>query len=138
MAVGAVTESRAGVCLRLRERIGALVDFQFFSQQRDSSTMPSLTINTPHSLSTEEATSRIKTLFEKLKEQHKDKISNLEEKWDDNRLEYSFSTYGFNIKGEMTVEPSEVKVNGSLPFAAMMFKGQIEQSVRSELEKLLA
>jgi hypothetical protein len=37
----------------------------------------------------------------------------------------------------MTVEPNEVKINGALPFAAMMFKGKIEQSVREELEKAL-
>ena len=100
--------------------------------------MPTLTINTPHSLGAEEAKARLQKFFEKIKEQYKDKVSNLEEKWDGDRLEYSFSTFGFNIKGDMNVEPGEVKVNGNLPFAAMMFKGQIEQTVKSELEKLLA
>ena len=100
--------------------------------------MPSLTITAPHSLGTEEATSRLKAFFTKLKERHGDKLSNLEESWSDNNLAYSFSTYGFNIKGDVAVEPNEVKVNGVLPFAAMMFKGKIEQSVREELEKLLA
>lgn len=100
--------------------------------------MPSLLISTPHGLTKEEATERLKTFFNKLKERHQDKVSNLEEQWTDNRLDYSFSTYGFNIKGDLTVEPGEVKVNGSLPFAAMMFKGKIEQSVRDDLEKLLA
>jgi Putative polyhydroxyalkanoic acid system protein (PHA_gran_rgn) len=100
--------------------------------------MPSLSIATPHSLGMEVATERLKKFFEKLKARHQDKVSNLEEQWHDNRLDYSFSTYGFAIKGELTVEANEVKVNGSLPFAAMMFKGKIEQSVREELEKLLA
>lgn len=100
--------------------------------------MPSLTINTPHTLSAEEATARLKKFFEDLKQKHSDKISNLEEQWHDNKLDYSFSTYGFSIKGDMTVEPGEVKLNGQLPFAAMMFKGKIEQTVREELEKLLA
>jgi putative polyhydroxyalkanoate system protein len=100
--------------------------------------MPSLTIKVPHSLGTEEATTRLKSFFEKLKEQHQDKMSNLEEQWDGNRLAYAFSTFGFNIKGDLNVEPEEVSVNGNLPFAAMMFKGKIEQSVREELEKVLA
>jgi hypothetical protein len=100
--------------------------------------MPSLTITAPHSLGTEEATTRLKNFFQKLKERHQDKMSNLEEQWNDNRLEYAFSTYGFNIKGDVQVEPNEVKVNGALPFAAMMFKGKIEQTVKEELEKLLA
>jgi hypothetical protein len=100
--------------------------------------MPSLTITTPHALGTEEATARLKTFFQKLKERHSDKMSNMQEQWQDNRLEYGFSTYGFNIKGDVVVEANEVKVNGALPFAAMMFKGKIEQTVREELEKLLA
>jgi hypothetical protein len=100
--------------------------------------MPSMSITTPHSLGMEEATERLKTFFEKLKARHQDKVSNLEQAWHDNRLEYSFSTYGFSIKGDLTVDPNEVKINGVLPFAAMMFKGKIEQSVREELEKVLA
>src|SRR5690348_16646273 len=100
--------------------------------------MPSLSITMPHALGAEAATERLKTFFEKLKSRHQDKVSNLEEQWNGNRLDYSFSTFGFNIKGDLTVEPGEIKVNGSLPFAAMMFKGKIEQSVREELEKLLA
>ncbi|MEX0679100.1 MAG: polyhydroxyalkanoic acid system family protein, partial [Pirellulales bacterium] len=100
--------------------------------------MPSLTITVPHSLGAEEATTRLKTFFEKLKQQHQDKMSNLEEQWEGNRLDYAFSTFGFNIKGDLNIEPGEVRVNGSLPFAAMMFKGKIEQSVRDELEKVLA
>lgn len=99
--------------------------------------MPSLSIKVPHTLTAEEATARLKSFFEKLKERHADKMSNLEESWDGNRLDYAFSTFGFNIKGDMNVEPNEVCVNGSLPFAAMMFKGKIEQSVRDELEKVL-
>ena len=99
--------------------------------------MPSLSISAPHALGQEEATTRLKNFFAKLKERHQDKMSNLEEQWDDNRLAYAFSTYGFNIKGDVTVEPNEIKVNGQLPFAAMMFKGKIEQTVREELEKLL-
>jgi hypothetical protein len=108
------------------------------SYLRNRFTMPSLSIKVPHSLSAEEATSRLKSFFEKLKERHADKMSNLEESWEGNRLAYAFSTFGFNIKGDMNVEPNEVAVNGTLPFAAMMFKGKIEQSVREELEKVLA
>lgn len=100
--------------------------------------MPSLSIKVPHTLTAEEATTRLKAFFEKLKERHADKMSNLEEAWDGNKLAYAFSTFGFNIKGDMNIDPSEVTVSGSLPFAAMMFKGKIEQTVREELERALA
>jgi hypothetical protein len=101
--------------------------------------MPSLSMSAPHALGQEEALARLKKYLEKLKARHQDKVSNLEEQWDDpHHLRCSFSTYGFNIKGEVAVEPTEVKVNGSLPFAAMMFKGKIEQTVREELNRILA
>ena len=100
--------------------------------------MPSMSISAPHALGADEATARLKSLFAKIKERHQDKLSNLEESWEGNKLNYAFSTYGFNIKGDMTVEPNQVVLQGSLPFAAMMFKGKIEQTVKEELEKALA
>ena len=100
--------------------------------------MPSLNLNSPHQLGQEEATNRLKTFFEKLKARHGDKVSNLKEEWQGNLLKYSFSTYGFNIKGDLSVEPDAVKIKGELPFAAMMFKGKIEQAVKEELQRVLA
>jgi hypothetical protein len=35
------------------------------------------------------------------------------------------------------VYQSSVEVSGNLPFAASLFRGQIEQTIRGELEKLL-
>ena len=100
--------------------------------------MPSMSITAPHTLGEEEATTRLKSLFEKIKQRHSDKLSNLEEEWQGNKLNYAFSTYGFHIKGDLTVAANEVTLQGSLPFAAMMFKGKIEQTVKEELEKALA
>ena len=100
--------------------------------------MPSLSLSMPHSLGQEEALKRLKAAIEKAKARNQGKVTNLKEDWNNNRLDYSFTTFSFNIKGEVTVEPDQVKLNGSLPFAAMMFKGKIEQTVRDELGKLLA
>ena len=100
--------------------------------------MPSLNLNSSHQLGQEEATNRLKTFFEKLKARHGDKVSNLKEEWQGNLLKYSFSTYGFNIKGDLSVEADAIKIKGELPFAAMMFKGKIEQAVKEELQRVLA
>lgn len=127
----------AGLALARSRKCASTESFSLLSHP-NGFIMPSLTITVPHSLGAEEATTRLKTFFEKLKQQHQDKMSNLEEQWEGNRLDYAFSTFGFNIKGDLNIEPGEVRVNGSLPFAAMMFKGKIEQSVRDELEKVLA
>jgi hypothetical protein len=99
--------------------------------------MPSIAMTIPHALGQEQAIERLQRFLARVKEKYQDKVSNLSEEWVGNQLNYSFSTFGFNIKGEMTVGPDDVKVNGGLPFAAVMFKGQIEQTIRSELERLL-
>jgi Putative polyhydroxyalkanoic acid system protein (PHA_gran_rgn) len=100
--------------------------------------MPKLSIAVPHSLSQQEATERLKGLLAKVMEKYKSQMSNVEEQWNDNALAFGFSTYGFPIKGTVDVGASEVTLDGDLPFAAMMFKGKIEQGVRDELEKVLA
>ena len=53
-------------------------------------------------------------------------------------LNFGFTTFGFPIKGAIAVEPAEVKLDGDLPFAAMMFKGKIEQEFKDALTRLLA
>ena len=75
---------------------------------------------------------------EVVKEHYKDKVTDLEESWQGNQLKYSFATFGFKISGDLAVEPSEVRLNASLPFAAMMFKGKIESEIREQLERIVA
>jgi hypothetical protein len=99
--------------------------------------MPTLSINVPHSLGQPEAVTRLKSFLDRVKQRYQDKVSDLQETWQDNRLNYGFTTYGFNIKGDLTIEPSDVRVVGNLPFAAMMFKGQIEKTIRDELARVL-
>jgi hypothetical protein len=100
--------------------------------------MPSLKISVDHQLEKDEAVERLKGLFEKVKNKFGDQIKDLQEEWNENALKFGFSTYGFNIKGDMAVEEGQVNLDGNLPFAAMMFKGKIEKEVRETLERTLA
>ena len=100
--------------------------------------MPSLSVKMPHALGQEEALARLQGYVAKLKARHQDKVSGLEEKWEDNKVETSFSTYGFKVSGHMIVGPEAVEIEGKLPLTAMMFKGKIEQTIRDELSRVLA
>jgi hypothetical protein len=62
----------------------------------------------------------------------------MEETRDGNTATFEFKAMGFSVKGKVVVEPSEVKVDAQLPMAAALFKGTIEQQLRSELGKMLA
>ena len=99
--------------------------------------MPKLTIGIPHTLGQEAATERLKGILEKMKERYQSQISDLAESWQGNVLSYGFKTFGIAIKGTMDVQPTEVKVDADLPFAAMMFKGRIEQELKTTLARWL-
>ena len=99
--------------------------------------MPKLSLTIPHELDKEQAVERLKEGFGRIRETYSDKVTNLEETWNDSTLTFGFTTFGFKIKGSVAVERSQVEMTGELPFAAMMFKGAIEQQVRDQISKLL-
>lgn len=100
--------------------------------------MPKLTLTVSHQLGADVATERVKQLLEKVRSQYAGQLSDLEESWDERLGTFGFTTYGFHIKGTVAIEPTEVRIDGELPFAAVMFKGRIEQTIRDEMSKLLA
>ena len=100
--------------------------------------MPKTALTVPHGLGQDAAIERLKNFIPRIKHAFADKVSDLEESWEANVLSFSFKTFGMSIKGKMAVEEEKVDFNGELPFAAMMFKGKIEDSIRTELDKLLA
>lgn len=100
--------------------------------------MPKLSIPVPHQLDAEDVKNRLLGLMNKIKEKHGDKFTNLKEEWGENSGTFSFSTFGFNVKGTITSEPGKVVLDADLPFAAMMFKGKIEQEVRETLARVLS
>jgi hypothetical protein len=100
--------------------------------------MPTITVTVPHHRTQDEVTDRLKRLLEHAKERNLDKVQDLVEQWNDHTLTYSFKTFGFTVGGTMAVEPHEVRVESKLPFAAMMFKGKIEEILRDELTRAIA
>jgi putative polyhydroxyalkanoate system protein len=99
--------------------------------------MPKLSVSIPHALGQDAATKQLQNILEKMKERYQSQYSDLTESWEGNVLNYGFKTFGFPIKGSMDVQPSEVKVDADLPFAAMMFKARIEQELKTTLARWL-
>ena len=99
--------------------------------------MPSINIAVPHTHGQQGAFDRLHGFMAKMKEQYKDNVSDLQESWQGNRLDYSFKTFGLKVRGAVEVQEQQVVVNADLPLAAIMFKGKIEQEIRGTLEKVL-
>lgn len=101
--------------------------------------MPSFGAEVNHSLGQEEATKRLKGFSDALRQRYQDQVKNLEETWnDDGSLTFSFKTMGLKIGGDIHIGEEQVKLDGKLPFAAVAFKGKIEQEIRAQLERALA
>lgn len=100
--------------------------------------MPKVNIAIPHSLGQEEATRRLQSRFHTVKDQFGGQISDLEEEWEPNGLRFGFRVMGLKISGSVASEAEAVQVAATLPMAAMMFKGTIEQQIQSELSKMLS
>jgi hypothetical protein len=100
--------------------------------------MPSIQFSLPHTLEAEEVVGRLKTFLAKLRERNESKFLVKSEQWNGHNLKCSFSSYGFAMDADVQVEPKDLKFHVNVPFAAMMFKGQIEERLRGELTKLLS
>jgi hypothetical protein len=99
--------------------------------------MPKITLDIPHNHGKEASLEKLKTFLERVKQKYADKVSSMEGEWQENVLNFAMTTFGITIKGSLTVEETVAKFVGDIPFAAMMFKGQIEKGIRDELERCL-
>lgn len=100
--------------------------------------MPGFRTEVPHTLGKEDATAKLKTFIERVQERYKDQVSAIDGAWQENKLDFSLTTFGFTISGALTVEDQVAVLEGQLPFAAVAFRGKIEQGIKAELEKALA
>jgi hypothetical protein len=100
--------------------------------------MPKLEIAVPHRLPQAEALNRIQALLSQVKTEFSNNIEDLAENWYGNEGTFSFKAMGFRVSGTLKVGPRGVELNGSLPLAAILFKGKIEETIRERAKTLLA
>jgi putative polyhydroxyalkanoate system protein len=100
--------------------------------------MPKFGATVPHKLTKDEARSRLERLAEAIGKKYEGKVSDLSQSWDGDTLNFSAKTFGIQLKGAITVADHELKLDGELPFAAMMFKGKIESDFKEQLERIVA
>ena len=99
--------------------------------------MPKFSVDVPHTLGREAAIEKLDTLMQRVADMYRDQVKDIKQDWEGNTLLFSFRTLGMTISGQTVVDDDQVAVNGKLPIAAMMFKGKIENDIRTQLEKLL-
>lgn len=100
--------------------------------------MPKLSLEVSHVLGQAEAAKRLKAKFAAVRAQYQSQVKELREEWLDHNFSFAFQTMGMDVSGTIAVEPEKVCLAANLPFAAMLFKGMIEQRIRQEVGNLLA
>lgn len=100
--------------------------------------MPKMKISVPHKLNQEDAKSRVMNLIGSLKGQFGSQVSNVQENWNGNNGNFSFSAMGMSVKGLISVGSNEVNLEGDLPIAALPFKGTIENTIKDKLSAMLS
>jgi len=100
--------------------------------------MPKFGVSVPHTLTKDEARSRLERFVEMIEQKYADKVSELQQSWDGDTLRFHFKTYGIPIDGNIVVSAQDLNLSGDLPFAAVMFKGKIESEIRESLERIVS
>lgn len=100
--------------------------------------MPSLKLSVPHKLGAEEAKKRIARLVTDLKKHAAGMISDVQESWNGEHATFSFKAMGFTISGTLDVAADKVDIEIVFPFAALPFKGKVENEITTRARALLA
>jgi len=100
--------------------------------------MSKLDIHIHHRLTIEEASRRIRELLGQMKREFGDHITDLNENWNADSCQFSFTVMGSAINGTLDILSDEVQIKSDLPFAASLFKGRIEESIREKAAELLS
>lgn len=95
-------------------------------------------VSVSHSLGHEAALARVQKFLDDVRQDYANQVSEVRGQWSGNRLDFGFSVAGLAVEGTLIVEDAAVHVSGPLPLAALLFRGKVEQTIRQELEKLLA
>jgi hypothetical protein len=100
--------------------------------------MPSYSVSVPHNLGQHPARERVEQFLNGVQRDYAGHVSDVSGEWDDNQLAFRFLASGLTVSGTLIVQETLVAVSGPLPFAAVLFRGRIEQTIREELQKLLS
>ena len=92
----------------------------------------------PHKLGADEAKLRIEQLISETRAKFGTHVSELRENWNGNHGTFSFRAMGFSVSGNLLVEPNVAHLEIHLPFAALPFKGRLENEISTRAKQLLA
>ena len=96
--------------------------------------MPKFNVSVDHETPLPDAIAKLKNFSEQIRKDSPVELTDVTENWDTNgNLEFAFKAMGMTISGSVVTSDSQVVVAGKLPFAAVPFRGQIEQQIKKQV-----
>ena len=91
-----------------------------------------------HEIHREMVVTRLRGFSDRMREEVPVEVSEVEEIWDNHgNLQFSFKALGFKVSGSMVTCESKVTVIGNLPFAALPFRGAIENQIADKVREAI-
>ena len=100
--------------------------------------MAQFNVTVPHETTRTDAVEKLKGFSDRIRDEFAEQVSDVNESWDDNgNVQFSFSAMGLKIEGDVKTDEQAVNVSGKLPFAALPFRGLIEQTIANKINEAL-
>jgi hypothetical protein len=99
--------------------------------------MPAIKFSLPHQLSHQDARSKVRRLFPELRQKYGQYIEDASESWSGDHCDFRLRILGMNATGRLDVLANRVDIELDLPWAAMMFKDKIQQTIQDRGKLLL-
>ena len=99
--------------------------------------MPNLTASIPHQLTREEAKRRIKEQIGIMRNQHGSMLTDVQENWNGDSLNFAFKAMAQSISGQMTVDDQAVHLTVALPWLLSIMAGKIKNQLEQQGKLLL-
>lgn len=100
--------------------------------------MASFNVVVDHGSEREIVISQLQDFSQRIRSDMPVEVSDVQESWDANgNLLFSFQALGFSVSGTVMTCDVQVKVSGKLPFAALPFRGAIENQVAAKIREAI-
>ena len=99
--------------------------------------MPKLNFSVPHFQTKEDARHRLEHFAERLRNKFQDQVSDFQQTWSDDALDFTFKTFGMQVQGNITVNDADLAIACQLPLSAMIFKNKIQSEIEDQLGRLM-
>lgn len=100
--------------------------------------MPKFRVEVSHAVQRAEAATRLRSFSDQVRNGLSIPVEDVREQWDElGNLDFAFRAYGFSVSGRLENREGIILVSGSLPFAALPFRGMIESEIAKKIREAI-